>query len=395
MSDVFDANARLPLPPEVTSHFFRSLVASTLKTFASDLNKSLDEVLAADLKYGPMVRKHLQAAMADALRKTMGGIARESEKMNMESAAAVAEEIKKIIALVEVDKLRNNYFGRVLVRQIDNYFPLRQDIFLNLRIRDEHVRGVIPRQIVGGLLQALRTVFGADFLAEKEELCNNIARKYMTNIRVVDWPSAFEDGESKGLVRQVFGESLKEKLSGKSRDWFMGVIKDNKSYREMRRGFGEEDYNSFMRLLFISQDDIRRARKSSEKIFTAMGSADNAEAQPAAAQFNEVVEGLPKEKRELFILQVINHKLVEAGPVGMALARRYGASGDKWAAVSGEMEWLARELVAKCKWFKGLPDSKDELVQAAYFRSKDDASRQYVQTRQALTTLNCPKDMIA
>jgi len=395
MSDIIDAFARLPLPPETTAHHCRTIAASTLKMFAANLNKAVDDAVSdADQKSAIIVRKYLQMAMHNAIKTTMAGVAKDSTRVNNECSVSVGEEIKKIVALVEVDRLRSNYFGRIAVRQIENCFPLRQDIFLNLRIREEHVRGIVPRQIVGGLLQSLKTVYGADFLTEKEELCANIVKKYQTNIRVTDWYAVFADDSAKAMARQIFNDSLKEKLSGKSRDWFIGVIKDNKTYREIRRGFNEDDYQGLMRALFINHEDIRNAKKAASAHLAAISSTDPEVVSAGAKGMNEAMDGLAKDKRDLFILQLIHHKIVDAGPLCAALALRYSASGDKWGALKEEMDWVAQELLARAKWYKQLPDNKNDLVQTAYFRNKDEASRQYVQARTALSALNCPKELI-
>ncbi|MBI4667309.1 MAG: hypothetical protein HY751_12975 [Nitrospinae bacterium] len=393
MSDFLDSSGlNIPLPPEITIHHCKSIAATAIKTFAANLNKAMDDALAeADPKLSPFLRKYTQIAMRDALIKTMDSVEREAAKKNRECANAVGEEIKKIVEMVEIERLRSDHFGRIMIRQIEDYFPLRHDIYLNIRVRQEHVKGVVPRQIIGGFLQVIKNVYGADFLTDREDESHSIVKKYQTKIRVTNWNGVFNDDGAKRIIREIFSDTLKMRLVGRNRGWFMSMIKDGKSYREMRRDFDDEDYTILMRVMFLNQEDMRASGRRIAALSDKFYAGDPEGSAEAFETLNNIINSIAKEKRDLFVLQLIHQRMLEPHIVGFALKFRYQGQKSLWEGLKDEMEWVAHELLERARWFKNLPDTKDPDAQTAYFKNKDEANRQYVQTRQALTALEYPE----
>jgi len=142
------------------------------------------------------------------------------------------QDLMKEYANQEVETKRVDHLCRIIIHQIEDLFPARDDKELNDRLETEFVEGVIPRQIIPMLYDAVKGIFGTDFMDAKQEECKVIVSNHFQPWCMrTDWDGVFTDDDTKKIVTEIVTE-IKRILENDEnyKSWFIKVIRKSEVF---------------------------------------------------------------------------------------------------------------------------------------------------------------------
>lgn len=177
------------------------------------------------------------------------------EKVLESSVDAFLEAAGREKEKLEREKSRKDYLGRIIIEQIKDMFPPEDDYDLTGKICLEFVEGVLPRQLVPGLLGAIGDMFGQEYIEEKVQETKVIVLSHSAeDSETVEWKKVHTDPKTKKLIYSLLSKvktKLEQPDEGKVKEWFIKRITSTATFKvEIERNFEERDYRLLTDSLF-------------------------------------------------------------------------------------------------------------------------------------------------
>lgn len=184
------------------------------------------------------VQKLLKAGVPrDQLNKALAEMMPEIQRVAATTTSAFTERVAKYLQRRKWEEVRQDYLGRALLFEIEQYFP--RDEETGERLLFEPVDGFVPRQVAEGLVMALKQAHGTELVHQYEDVCAKKKEMYRNEVtRLVDVNAFVADLEVKTLVKDIttrFRLLLHKKAEPDQRKWLLNLISRSHSFREMKR----------------------------------------------------------------------------------------------------------------------------------------------------------------
>jgi hypothetical protein len=201
---------------DVTQPFCKEVAREVIKVFVTDLMKNgvKEKILNNSLTN---VWKNIQKitdGVNNSCRMSMGGDLAERQKISgidEKLIAQVREEILKNTIETEIMAKRKDHVGRLLIHQISPLFPSRSsaDNELKDRLKIEPVEGLVPRQVIPGLVDAMNDMFGSEFLEDAQRKLNKVVEENADRKNLMDWDWLFDHPTSIGVLHTLLFHAKK------------------------------------------------------------------------------------------------------------------------------------------------------------------------------------------
>jgi hypothetical protein len=162
---------------------------------------------------------------------------------------------------VKAQRKKAGHFDRILVHEIADRFPPRDDKVSHRLIEKEYVYGMVPRTVIQGYLSGIRDMFGTEKIDSLQERLDEIVFRHEEGqTGVIDWNGLYADPMTIGIRNEIFIK-VKENFdeNEKLRKWFVDRIEGSEKFSKvMERALDKREF-----------DDILKGMLSSVKILTA------------------------------------------------------------------------------------------------------------------------------
>lgn len=211
------------------------------------------KMIVIDFRKRGVDRKLLDEALRETLPK-IGKLVESSIGLILETALKESERVEKERDNIKFEKLRSDYLGRIIISKIEGLFPSYSDAGILKRVCNEQIEGVIPRQVIPGLLEATKDLLGRDFMEKKEKESENLVSKhYKSGSSRIDWEKVILDPDVISLIKKVYSR-MKERFDSNenyTKDFLTKKIMASKSYREgVHRNFDDKELKFLVKSMF-------------------------------------------------------------------------------------------------------------------------------------------------
>jgi hypothetical protein len=218
------------VPPSITNPLFTSYFRQVMASFAAKLSsreverETIKEALSEmepELKYiVTSANYRLQTAFTDYLYRK------------------------------ELEKMRVDYMGRALIRDIEHFFPRNPE--LAEKLLSTPIEGRVPIQVAEGLITALKNAHGTELIEEYEKACAEKAEQYRNpDDLLINTEEFLADPDVKRLATDVctrFRLLLHKRSVEEQRKWLLNHISTTAAFQEMKRDLTEEETNIITRV---------------------------------------------------------------------------------------------------------------------------------------------------
>ncbi|MBI3793385.1 MAG: hypothetical protein HY280_01480 [Nitrospinae bacterium] len=202
------------------------------------------EILAVFI--GRLVKHGVQHEL---INKALSDISSEIHRVSSTANKDISNAISDYLYRKELEKNRVDYLGRVLLGEMEQFFPRNQEVAD--RLLAEPVQGFVPIQVAEGLIFALKKTHGADVIDEYEKLCARKAESYRNKEDgLVDNQKFFADQEIKSLVQQIitrFRLFMHKKPEAEQKKWILNQITSAPAFQPMHRDVTDEELHVITR----------------------------------------------------------------------------------------------------------------------------------------------------
>jgi hypothetical protein len=185
----------------------------------------------------------------DDVNKALGEMDDEINKAVQAADLQLQSKVTDYLYRKELEKMRFDYMGRALMRDVEKLFPRDPDVAE--RILSEPVPGHIPIQAAEGLIFALKGAHGTELVEEYERLCAKKAEQYRSpDDLLIDAEKFLADPDVRRLATDVctrFRLLMHKKPPKEQVKWLLNQITSSRSFREMKRDLTEEEAGAITR----------------------------------------------------------------------------------------------------------------------------------------------------
>ncbi|MBF0169825.1 MAG: hypothetical protein HQK87_01835 [Nitrospinae bacterium] len=150
------------------------------------------------------------------------------------------------------DAVRKDYWGRALFMNLDRYFPT--DRLEERKILSEPVQGKLPRLILPGLIELVKSNQPQALLSRYDHLFQSKATRYRRKAdNLVDMTAFANDGEVRSVaanllsgVRRMFDIIPEDERQG----WLTAKIGVHPAFSAMKRPLTDEEYRHIVDVIF-------------------------------------------------------------------------------------------------------------------------------------------------
>jgi hypothetical protein len=150
------------------------------------------------------------------------------------------------------DSLRKDYWGRALFFHMERFFPKERNA--ERRILSSPMPGMLPRQILQGLIDLIKNTRDAGLIAQYERLFTSKSTKYRRKADgVVDMVAFANDGEVRSVAVNLirgFRRDFEAQPEAERKAWLTGHIQKTAAYGAMQRDLSDEEYRLIVENVF-------------------------------------------------------------------------------------------------------------------------------------------------
>lgn len=154
---------------------------------------------------------------------------------------------------VKAQRKKAGHFDRVLVHQIADYFPPKDDKVSHRLIEREYIDGLVPRTVIQGYISGIRDMFGSEKIDSLQERIAEIVFRYEEgSTGVIDWDGVFGDPMTIGIRNEIFIK-VKDQLyeNEKLQKWFVERIEGSEKFsKAMERVLDKREFNAIVKGMF-------------------------------------------------------------------------------------------------------------------------------------------------
>ena len=220
---VADEKRHFAVPPSITVPFFTDWFKEITATFAGKLSK--------------------QGVDHEAIKKAFPEMDVEIKRAVQTANLRFQTQISDYLYRKELEKMRIDYMGRALIREVEKHFPRDPDIAD--RLLEEPVAGYVPIQVAEGLIAALKSAHGTELIEEYERLCVEKAEQYRNpDDMLIDTEIFLADQDVKRMATDVctrFRLLMHKKPEEEQKKWLLSHIFSSHSFRGMKRFLTDDE----------------------------------------------------------------------------------------------------------------------------------------------------------
>jgi len=160
---------------------------------------------------------------------------------------------------VKAQRKKAGHFDRVLVHEIADHFPPRDDKVSHRLIEREFIDGMVPRTVIQGYVSGIRDMFGTEKIDSLQERLAEIVFRYEDGrTKVIEWEDVYTDPMTVGIRNEVFLK-VKEKFdeNEKLQKWFVDRIESAEKFsKPMERVLDKREFNYILNGMFSSVESL-------------------------------------------------------------------------------------------------------------------------------------------
>ena len=216
----------------VTSHYCRSTVLSTLDTVTKNLTER-----GVDSK---VINDAILSCKAE-LNRTL-----------VETNKKCVSRIKSFGQKKYFEKLRTDYLGRALLFHIDDLFPKDEGARAIIAVRE--IEGMVPSQVAGGLVELIKNSFSSESVENHEDVFYDMVEDFRNpETKLVSLELMLKNPQIKSIVSVMMKQFEKQYLSlgeEEARMLVVDAIESSDSFAKMERNLSDREYLLIMDRIF-------------------------------------------------------------------------------------------------------------------------------------------------
>ncbi|MDH5542337.1 MAG: hypothetical protein OEY64_05175 [Nitrospinota bacterium] len=234
--------------------------ATTLQ-FCRQISREIIKIYIAEL----LKKGVSESVLNSALSNVWGSIEKINEKINRECGGEIADKLKDKVKTevieAKINEQRKDHFGRLLVHQISHLFPEYDDTETAKKIAVGYVDNKVPRQIIPGFIDAVKAMFGDEYIETTQKKLEGIVRKFPVENGLVNWDRFFGNNVVLEILRGILTQAKKtiddmnenEEIDDTKAlpTWFVNRMTQTDEFtKDMERDLSRKEYELIYEALF-------------------------------------------------------------------------------------------------------------------------------------------------